>query len=233
MGLSVPQLQEILKAFPQHPYVKVQLIYNLFICQDFKEINRLNLKQDLVKDLSQLSRQFAPKLHSNGLLSVDDFCQLISQFTVRERMNLSEKMLAYYSANLSKKKVFPVIKTILTQWNPNWNEKGLLYDDKTATLTISSNDLKFYKSPTFHRDSKLSILRFLPLNKITFNHLNLSNLKQFENLEFRVLDISNCKLKNLNTLEKLQHVRKVFVNSQQAKLINNLKTKDNLIISVK
>ena len=215
MAYANSQLQEIKKVKPDDAYINTQLVYNFFICQKFNEIKALNYRPELVSDLVELSKKYAPRLEKNALLKPSDFAELVGNFTVKERFNLAEKMLAYYQASPNNYDLLPVISAILKLWNPQWDQKGLNYDKAQHHLSIVSKDLKNLRSPILYRHSTLTILRFIPINKLTFTQVSKVDLTQIHGLNFHTLDISQSSVQSLDPMTHFPHLEKLMLNKNQ------------------
>lgn len=233
MHQAISQLNELKELYPNDAYLNIQLIYNYFICQKFNEINQLNRNPELVSDLVNLSEKYAPKLKQNGLLTPHDFAHLIREFTINERYNLAEKMLSYYHERNSHADLLPVVTAILKLWNPQWDQQGLKYDPNQHHLTLASNDIKNLSSPVHYLHSKLTILRFLKVNKLSFQEVKGPKIAQINDLKIHTLDLSSSSILPYNELGKFRHLEKLILNQKQFKLWKQMYPKSFLKITVK
>ena len=218
MNQALAQLNELKALYPNDAYLNIQLIYNYFICQKFNKINQLNRKPELVSDLVNLSKKYAPRLKQNSFLSPHDFAQLIQEFTIEERYNLAEKMLSYYQAMNSNADLLPIIYSILKLWNPQWDQKGLEYYRKQYQLTISSDELKNLRSPVHFLHSKLSLLRFLKVNKLRFEGVKKPQLAQIIDLKIHTLDLSSSSMLSYDEIGKFSHLERLILNQKQSEI---------------
>ena len=217
MDKAVKSLQSSLSLYPDDIQIKGELAYCYFVMQQFDKVLLLaNEKDERNQDLFELSKKYISLVGPNGLLSIDNLSNLIlEQNNGLKRTHLIEKILAYDADKRAGDHNYEkAVKAILKIWNPNWNMKSLKYSPENQRLEVKSKDLTLFKYRPV-KSSNLCILRFLNFNTLILTGSGIYDITQIDDLKNQFLDIRYTQINSLKGIEKLTHLKYLWVQKNQ------------------
>ncbi|MCM8531603.1 MAG: serine/threonine protein kinase [Lentisphaeraceae bacterium] len=216
MNNALKKIEKTLTIEPDNKKAKIDLVYCLFLTQDFESVNELYDPTDTTNaDLYPLSKKYAKYVADNGLLPVTRLAELIQNFPRIRRSHLVEKMLAYDEDKRTVGKNYAdVVKAILKVWNPDWDMTGFSYDPVKQRVDISNKDIKMlcYKPVA---SSNKCILRFLKFNALILAGSGVYDLKQISDLKNDFLDIKDTPINNLRPIRNITQLKYLWLRKNQ------------------
>jgi Leucine-rich repeat (LRR) protein len=152
------------------------------------------------------------KKNDNELLTIEDFNKLLFDITsTRRRYYLSERMIEWDLRNRQLKTDYTEsVKIILNACN-NFREFTFKLDKSSMSLTLTGKNLKSLKLNDSFGSSK-SLLRYLPLKKITLKDTKVDSLKDLSGLHYlESLDLSDNQMKSLDGLQELSSLKELLI----------------------
>ncbi len=196
-----------------------QQSYIYFIRQQFRESAQV-YKAPLFKDVSLL---FSDRLQANGLLSADDFSELIQTFKIfpyAADKVLIQKMVSYDGAvRKDRQEHAKIVLALLKFLNPTWEDRDFKYSESDAHLKLSGKNLQFLGKEKL--DGRLRIpIHFSYLNTLRLRSLDLSQsdfkvLKQLYTLSLERLDIRGTRIISLNSVKHFSRLKELVVDTTQ------------------
>lgn len=203
---AVEMLDIILLHDPVNIKALKQKMYISFCIQDYDIViiiskivkpGNMNYMHKIIKKLS---------LNSHSTCSVEQFIEILDAVSQKKkRLPVFSKIIACDYAlrmqraqQVSSIKYSQVIKKALVHYNPNWKKRNFLYNQKTKALSISGNGLMQISSE-WKADG--SLIRFIPIEKLTIRKCPFYNLYQLKGLSLTHLDIRGTRVTDLSPLK--------------------------------
>ena len=197
-----------------------QQAYIYFIRQQFRLCSLLPYNLTPLREVSQM---FAGRVQKNGLLSPEDFSQMINAFKVQRyshHKQMAIKMVCYDGAvRKDIREHAKILHILLKLFNDKWVNGVFDYKAKKAHLSIKGKGI--FKVAIRARTNRQQLsyhycfLRSLKLRSLDISETDFAELEQLEGLLFKRLNISNTKVLKLDTIKHFTELKELTVSKGQ------------------
>jgi serine/threonine protein kinase len=211
---AINSLKKSVKLDPENKLAYGLIGHQYFMIQNFNQANKVFAVESFdQEDLMPISLKYSQiKKNDNELLTIEDFNKLLFDITsTRRRYYLSERMIEWDLRNRQLKTDYTEsVKIILNACN-NFREFTFKLDKSSMSLTLTGKNLKSLKLNDSFGSSK-SLLRYLPLKKITLKDTKVDSLKDLSGLHYlESLDLSDNQMKSLDGLQELSSLKELLI----------------------
>lgn len=197
--------------------------YAHFLTQDFeKAIEFYSIRRGTQGDLMEMAKEYAPLVKESGMLSVDDFIQLISSliYNKKDRAPLMEKMVIYdslYRSSVDERA--KIVRTAIELSNYSWEKPTFKYSKESKHLQISGKGLRKLIRPKVPDEGSpypsRCMLRFIDIRSLDISGSDFFEVDHLDGLELLYLDIRNTPAKDLSPLASMTSLRELIVEPDQ------------------
>ncbi|NQZ59820.1 MAG: hypothetical protein HRT88_20400, partial [Lentisphaeraceae bacterium] len=213
-------LKKIAPSAKEYNWAIAQTAYVHFLRQEFKQANKYYLINPQHSDLYMLSKKFATKAKSGGVMKVDDFIQLLKKL-LQNKYRIAEvlKMLQYDSAlRKSTGDKSQIVKMLLRHINPAWVGGPYVYNAKTKTLSIHGKGfvrIAVNKGELYQRGPKpqadIYVTKALRLKRLDVSGTEIISLDYLKGSKVIELDIRRTPIRDLSPLTEMLHLKRLII----------------------
>ena len=210
-----------------HKQVKDLLVLNLFISQNFSELdNYSSIKYAPLLEIAkkykdnERSTTFDLLLDKDFLLLLEDLNALIESNELIKR-EVMERLICFA---LDKKGMNfihgKMVRELILSWNPGWNPENFSHKKSDGYVRIKGEQLKKLKGRDLY-SSGLSFLRLLYIKELDISESGLNSLSQLEGIKADTLDIRKTKIPNFHPHSVCKNINTLILNKGQIKADSN------------
>ena len=219
-------------------YIAQNIIKNLFISQQFKEIEKYEATE--MKPLADLAKNYTEfKTSRIGALKDYRFLKILRDLNAlpekqrRFRYSIMERMIYYQMAlqNTDYTSI-EVLTELIKSRNPGWDETKMTFEAQRRSLTISGENLTKIIASADHSANKCFFSLF-KIDKLSVQDTGLKTMHQFVGLNVKELDIRNTNIASLIPEKALHGISQLLINKHQIEKSEIRQASENTEIIVK